>query len=102
MTADSPRPADLLELFPEHSSVTPGGELVIGGVGARDLAERFGTPAYIVDEAGLRNQARRMRDGLATRHPDFEANTTSESGWRAARPSRIRRAWFRRPASSTM
>jgi len=32
MTADSPRPADLLELFPEHSSVTPEGELVIGGV----------------------------------------------------------------------
>ncbi len=79
MTADSPRPADLLELFPEHSSVTPEGELVIGGVGARDLAERFGTPAYIVDEAGLRNQARRMREGLAARHPDSEVVFASKA-----------------------
>jgi diaminopimelate decarboxylase len=79
MTADVARPADLLGLFPEHSSVTPDGELLIGGVGARDLAERFGTPAYIVDEAGLRNQARRMRDGLAARHPDSEVAFASKS-----------------------
>jgi diaminopimelate decarboxylase len=70
---------DLLPLFPEHSSVTPGGELTIGGVGVRDLAERFGTPAYIVDEAGLRNQARRFRNGLAARHPDSEVVFASKS-----------------------
>jgi diaminopimelate decarboxylase len=73
------RTHDLLSLFPEHSSITPEGELVIGGVGARDLAERFGTPAYIVDEEGLRNQARRMRDGLAARHPDSEVVFASKS-----------------------
>jgi len=73
------RAHDLLSLFPEHSSITPEGELVIGGVGARDLAERFGTPAYIVDEEGLRNQARRMRDGLAARHPDSEVVFASKS-----------------------
>ena len=77
MNADTDR--DLLPLFPEHSSVTPEGELAIGGVGVRDLAERFGTPAYIVDEAGLRNQARRMRDGLAARHPDSEVVFASKS-----------------------
>ena len=77
MTADPP--PDLLPLFPEHSSVAPDGELAIGGVGVRDLAERFGTPAYIVDEAGLRNQARRMRDGLAARHPDSEVVFASKS-----------------------
>jgi diaminopimelate decarboxylase len=70
---------DLLPLFPEHSSVTPDGELTIGGVGVRDLAERFGTPAYIVDEAGLRNQARRFRNGLAARHPDSEVVFASKS-----------------------
>jgi diaminopimelate decarboxylase len=73
------RTHDLLSLFPEHSSITPEGELVIGGVGARDLAERFGTPAYIVDEEGLRNQARRMRDGLVARHPDSEVVFASKS-----------------------
>jgi diaminopimelate decarboxylase len=70
---------DLLPLFPEHSSVTPDGELVIGGVGVRELAERFGTPAYIVDEAGLRSQARRMKDGLSARHPDSEVVFASKS-----------------------
>jgi diaminopimelate decarboxylase len=73
------RTHDLLSLFPEHSSITPEGELVIGGVGARDLAERFGTPAYIVDEEGLRNQARRMRHGLVARHPDSEVVFASKS-----------------------
>ncbi|MGH3236816.1 MAG: diaminopimelate decarboxylase [Streptosporangiaceae bacterium] len=81
MKTDSPRAGrhDLLPLFPEHSFVTPGGELVIGGVGVRDLAGRFGTPAYIVDEAGLRDQARRMRDGLAARNPDSEVVFASKS-----------------------
>ena len=70
---------DLLPLFPEHSSIGPDGELAIGGVGVRDLAERFGTPAYIVDEAGLRNQAARFSDGLAARHPDSEVVFASKS-----------------------
>jgi diaminopimelate decarboxylase len=73
------RGQDLLPLFPEHSSVTPAGELVIGGVGVAGLAERFGTPAYIVDEAGLRDQARRLRDGLAARHPNSEVVFASKS-----------------------
>src|SRR6266700_1950391 len=83
MKADSPRAGsssrDLLPLFPEHSSVSPDGELDIGGVGGRDLAERFGTPAYVVDEAGLWNQARRFKDGLAARHPDSEVVFASKS-----------------------
>src|SRR6266702_4481501 len=53
-------PRDLLPLFPEHSSVAADGELAIGGVGVRDLA-------------------RRMRDGLAARHPDSEVVFASKS-----------------------
>jgi diaminopimelate decarboxylase len=70
---------DLLPLFPEHSSVRPDGELVIGGVGIGELAERFGTPAYLVGEAALRGQARRLRDGLAARHPDSDVVFASKS-----------------------
>ena len=70
---------DLLPLFPEYSSVGPDGELAIGGVGVRELAERFGTPAYIVDEAGLRAQARRFKDGLAARHPNSGVSFASKS-----------------------
>ena len=77
MDADPDR--DLLPLFPEHSSVRPDGELAIGGVGVRDLAERFGTPVYIVDEAGLSNQAARFSGGLAARHPDSEVVFASKS-----------------------
>jgi diaminopimelate decarboxylase len=44
-----------------------------------ELAGRFGTPAYLVDEAGLRGQARRLRDGLAARHPDSEVVFASKS-----------------------
>jgi diaminopimelate decarboxylase len=61
------RTRGVLDLFPEHSSATPEGELVIGGVPIRELADRFGTPAYLVDEAGLRDQARRLSSGLAAR-----------------------------------
>jgi diaminopimelate decarboxylase len=73
------RDYDLLSIFPEHSSIAPDGELLIGGVGVTELAERFGTPAYIVDEAGLRDQARRMRGGLAARHPDSDVVFASKS-----------------------
>ena len=81
MTDDAPRTADrdLLPLFPEFSSVSPDGELAIGGVGVRELAERFGTPAYIVDEAGLRAQARRFKDGFAARHPNSGVSFASKS-----------------------
>src|ERR1700677_1911342 len=81
MKVHSPRARDhdLLSIFPEHSSIAPDGELLIGGVGVTDLAERFGTPAYIVDEAGLRDQARRMRGGLAARHPDSDVVFASKS-----------------------
>src|SRR6516162_4320678 len=81
MKADLPRAGvrDLLPLFPEHGSATPDGELAIGGVGVRDLAERFGTPVYVVDEAGLRNQASRFKDGLAARYPDSEVVFASKS-----------------------
>jgi diaminopimelate decarboxylase len=70
---------DLLPLFPEYSSIGPDGELAIGGVGVRELAERFATPAYIVDEAGLRAQARRFKDGLAARHPNSGLSFASNS-----------------------
>ena len=71
--------ADLLPLFPEHSSVSADGELAIGGVGVTELAERFGTPAYVIDEAGRANQARRIRDGLTARRADSEVVFASKS-----------------------
>ena len=40
------------------------GELVAAGVSASELAERFGTPLYVIDEQFVRDQATRVRDAF--------------------------------------
>lgn len=50
----------MLELFPDSASVQQG-ELVLGGVPASELAERFGTPLVLYCEETLRSQARALR-----------------------------------------
>ena len=57
-----------LSLLPP-SAVVEGEDLLIGGCSLRELADRFGTPAYVLDEQALRARAREYRDALATRHP---------------------------------
>lgn len=61
---------DLLPLFPENAAASDTGELTIGGVGVTAVAEQYGTPAYVIDEMGLRAQARRLSDGLTARRPN--------------------------------
>ncbi|MFE7107867.1 diaminopimelate decarboxylase [Streptomyces sp. NPDC057575] len=58
---------DVLGLFPPGSSTAPDGELLVGGCAATELAEVYGTPALIVDEAAMRARARSYADGLAAR-----------------------------------
>ncbi|MER5757968.1 diaminopimelate decarboxylase [Streptomyces sp. NPDC002082] len=65
--AAPPSQEALVGLFPPGTELTPGGELMIGGCRVTELAERFGTPALIVDESALRSRARRYADGLAAR-----------------------------------
>ena len=48
---------ELLNLFPDTAAVS-GGELVLGGARATDLAREFGTPLVVYDEQTLRSQAR--------------------------------------------
>ncbi|WP_418960213.1 diaminopimelate decarboxylase [Streptomyces tritici] len=62
-----PSQAALLDLFPPGTAIGDEGALVIGGCPVTDLAERFGTPALIIDEAAVRARARRYADGLAAR-----------------------------------
>lgn len=59
---------------PDANSLTPGlwsetvqrvhGELSVGGVGVRELAERFGTPLYVLDERDVRDRAIRVASAL--------------------------------------
>jgi diaminopimelate decarboxylase len=54
-------PDVLSELLPDTARVD-GGELVLGGVRASELAREFGTPVVVYDEATLRAQARAYRE----------------------------------------
>jgi len=55
-------------LLPPNAFVDDA-DLRIGGCSLTELAAEFGTPAFVIDEDGLRGRARAYRDGLALRHP---------------------------------
>ena len=52
-----------------HFSTNIRGHLVIGGVDAVKLAERFGTPLYVVDEQRVRENYQRFYRAFAERWP---------------------------------
>jgi diaminopimelate decarboxylase len=51
----------MLDLFPESARIADG-ELMLGGVRAAELAERFGTPLVVYCEETLRLRARALRE----------------------------------------
>jgi diaminopimelate decarboxylase len=63
------RPADVNALdevlWPQHVARGGDGALVAAGVDVRDLAVRYGTPAYVLDEADFRGRAVAFRDAFA-------------------------------------
>jgi diaminopimelate decarboxylase len=67
-------PDDLNALMPELWATTvrrPGtGVLEVGGVDVREIAEQFGTPAYVLDEADFRARATAFRDSFAAAFAD--------------------------------
>jgi diaminopimelate decarboxylase len=67
VTADLAAAADLLGLFPPGSTVDPDGELVVGGCRLADLAARWGTPLYVIEEGAVRAQVRRFRQAIEAR-----------------------------------
>jgi len=60
----------ILDLFPRGSSVDSEGELVVGGLRLTELAETYGTPAYVVDETALRSQVAEFRTAMSSRWPN--------------------------------
>ncbi|WP_440711029.1 diaminopimelate decarboxylase [Herbiconiux sp. YIM B11900] len=65
---DHPADANALPaaIWPRSTARTIEGEIAIGGLSAPDLAERFGTPLYVVDEADARSRAREVREAFQT------------------------------------
>lgn len=55
-------------VWPDGTTRTPDGDLVVGGVALSALADRFGTPLHVLDEAELLARCRDYRSAL----PDAE------------------------------
>src|SRR3984885_4382378 len=62
--------ADLLGLFPPGSIADPDGELVVAGCRLADLADRWGTPLYVVADDAVRARVRRYRQALGEHWPN--------------------------------
>jgi diaminopimelate decarboxylase len=63
----------LSHIYPLGSRVNDRGRLEVGGCDVLELAERFGTPAYVVAEDDLRARARAFQTALeAAGQEDFE------------------------------
>jgi len=75
---DTPQ-GQIISLFPSGTSLSQSNELLIGGCLASELVSNFGTPALIIDEAALRDRARRYQDGLRSRWPNSEVIWASKS-----------------------
>ncbi|MFF4686327.1 diaminopimelate decarboxylase [Streptomyces sp. NPDC001307] len=64
---ESATAADLLVWPASTAEPAPGG-LAVGGVPLAEVADRFGTPVYVLDEAEVRDRCRTYRDAF----PDAE------------------------------
>ena len=58
--------------FGEFIGVGPNGNLWVDGCDVEKLAEKFGTPLYVISEDQLRYTYRRFRDAFRSRYPDVE------------------------------
>jgi diaminopimelate decarboxylase len=56
------------EFFLGTQRVNAAGHLEIGGCDCVELAEQFGTPLYVMDEAHIRRVMRAMREAFAAEH----------------------------------
>jgi len=66
-------------VFPIGSEVNKAGHLEVGGCDVVELAEEFGTPAYIYAEDDIRSRARAYLDAFRTRTDDFEVLYASKA-----------------------
>jgi diaminopimelate decarboxylase len=69
----------LSHAYPLGSRVNERGHLEVGGCDVVELAERYGTPAYIYDEDDIRARARAYVAAFQSRTDDFEVIYASKA-----------------------
>ncbi|MEO3849734.1 diaminopimelate decarboxylase [Streptomyces sp. B8F3] len=60
-----PSPSPSLAVWPASAREAPGGDVTLGGVSLAEVADRFGTPVYVLDEQEVRARCRRYADAFA-------------------------------------
>lgn len=70
---EPPAGLDDLSVFPASAVRLPHGDLSVGGVSLADLADRFGTPAYVLDEDEVRTRCRTYRAAFPEAHVLYAA-----------------------------
>jgi diaminopimelate decarboxylase len=68
----------ILDVLP-RTAETRDGRLTIGGVALADVAAEFGTPAFVVDEQGLRETAREYLEAFTSRHAQTDVHFASKA-----------------------
>jgi len=58
--------------FGEFIGIGANGNLWVDGCDVKAIADRFGTPLYIISENQLRHTYRQFRDAFRRHHPDVE------------------------------
>ncbi|NNN30206.1 diaminopimelate decarboxylase [Streptomyces sp. S3(2020)] len=53
-----------LSVWPASTAGSRHGDLAVGGVALAEIADRFGTPVYVLDEAEVRDRCRTYRDAF--------------------------------------
>ncbi|MFF1412327.1 diaminopimelate decarboxylase [Streptomyces sp. NPDC058289] len=61
---DAPTAAGELSVWPASTTLLPHGDLAVGGVSLTEIADRFDTPAYVLDEGEVRDRCRAYRAAL--------------------------------------
>lgn len=70
-----------LELFPVTARATNSNHLELGGCDVVELAEKFGTPLYVFDEATIREQAARALNAFGSRWSDTLILYATKAYW---------------------
>jgi diaminopimelate decarboxylase len=77
--AETPAAAGVSHVYPHGSRLNERGRLEIGGCDVIELAEEFGTPAYVYAEDDIRQRAREYMDAFRRRTDRFEVIYASKA-----------------------
>src|SRR3954468_9164397 len=79
MAGNAPTTPGVTHVYPRGSRLNERGRLEVGGCDVIELAEQFGTPAYVYAEDDIRSRAREYMDAFRARTEHFEVVYASKA-----------------------